>query len=218
MRVPYATELLLTTGSRAIWRRYKEVKDSGGWASLIFAGTGVYRFCKYRFGFDEGLTTRLRQLASSFELAADTIHPGWRDLLQVVCQSGPRRYHGHPHEWVTVATGPAVPLRLTYSHLLLPEEFSYQFVDECVVDRRVFGDEDPRRVHALDPDICQVCKERQSDNIQLNRCYCFPSLFGGARYPIAVQLFHTTSGKNNGVIARSVCFSRSLATRIIDIC
>ncbi|KAL1978521.1 hypothetical protein VTN31DRAFT_1380 [Thermomyces dupontii] len=187
----------------AIWRGYKEIKDAGGWASLIFASTGVYRFCKYRVGFDEGLTTRLRSMADAIEVAADTLHPNWRDLLQVIGQGGSPRYHGHPHEWVIMPSGPAVPLASTYEHLDLPGGFQFQFIDECVIDRNVFGDADPRVVPLDDPDICQVCKERQSDDPKLNRCSCFPTWFGSPRYPVPVQLFHTTNGKNNGVIARS---------------
>lgn len=155
-------------------------------------------------GFNEGLTTRLRQLASSYELAADTLHPGWRDLLRVVSQSGLRHYHGHPHEWVTVATGPAVPLQTTYGHHQLPTGFQYEFIDESRIDPAVFGGCDPRRAAGLDPDSCTVCKERQSDDLKQNCCACFPTLFGGPRYPVPVQLFHTANGKNNGVIARCV--------------
>lgn len=167
---------------------------------------GVYRFCKYRTGFGDGLATRLRHLRSAFEVAADTLHPEWRDLLQVIGQGGPRRYHGHPHEWVTVPGGePAVPLESTYGHLNLPHGFQYRFINECVLDPRVFGTEDPRVVPELEEtDICQVCKERQTDVIETNQCSCFPSLFGSVRSPVPVQVFHTANGKNNGVIARSV--------------
>ena len=188
-----------------MWRGYKEVKDSGGWASLIFAGSGVYRFCKYRIGFENGLTTRLRHIAPSLEVAADTLHPGWRDLLRIIDQSGPRRYTGHPHEWVTVDTGPALPLQETYSHLPLPNGFNYQFVEDCVIDQEVFRVEDPRREPGVDPDLCQICKEKQSDNATSNYCSCFPNLFGCVRCPSPVQIFHTASGKNNGVVARCVC-------------
>lgn len=186
----------------AIWRGYKEIKDAGGWASLIFASAGVYRFCKYRTGFGEGFSTRLRHLRSSLEVAADTLHPGWRDLLQVIGQRETRQYHGHPHEWVTVTGRPAVPLSVTYEHTKLPNGFQYRFIDDCVLDTSAFGTADPRRVPELDPDVCFICKERQSDEIEKNKCSCFPTLFGGVRSPVPVQLFHTTSGKNNGVIAR----------------
>ncbi|KAL4917038.1 hypothetical protein BDW62DRAFT_211547 [Aspergillus aurantiobrunneus] len=187
----------------AIWRGYKEIKDCGGWASLVFASAGVYRFCKYRSAFDETLFSRLRQIRTAVEVAADTLHPGWRALLQVVQQETPRVYHGHPHEWVvTTAEDPALPLASTYGHLHLPNGFTYRFIDDCVLDPRVYS-EDPRRVPGFDPDTCPVCHERQSDDIQTNQCECFPALFGGIRGPIPVQIFRTTSGKNNGVVARS---------------
>ncbi|KAI9036992.1 SET domain-containing protein [Aspergillus affinis] len=187
----------------AIWRGYKEIKDAGGWASLIFASAGVYRFCKYRTGFGEGLSTRLRHIRSSLELAVDTLHPEWRDLLQVIGQVEAPRYHGHPHEWVTVTGEPAVPLASTYAHLHLPNGFQYQFIDECVIDCAAFGTDDPRQVPGPDPETCPVCAQRQSDEIEKNQCTCFPALFGGIRGTVPVQLFRTTSGKNNGVVART---------------
>ncbi|KAL2814693.1 SET domain protein [Aspergillus cavernicola] len=186
----------------AIWRGYKEIKDAGGWASLIFASSGLYRFCKYRTGFSEGLSTRLRHIRSSLEVAADTLHPGWRALLQVIKQDTSYIYHGHPHEWVTVSEGEAVPLASTYEHLQLPNGFQYRFINECVLDPAVFGTDDPRRVPQIDPEICPVCKERQSDEIEKNQCMCFPVLFGGVQGPVPVQLFRTANGKNNGVVAR----------------
>lgn len=179
---------------------------------MIFASAGVYRFCKYRTGFGEGFSTRLRHIRSSLEVAADTLHPDWRDLLQVIGQQETRQYHGHPHEWVTVTGRPAVPLSSTYEHLQLPNGFHFRFIDECVLDTAAFGTEDPRRVPEIDPDVCLVCKERQSDEIEKNHCSCFSTLFGGVRNPVPVQLFHTTSGKNNGVIARSV--SSAILTQI----
>ncbi|RHZ55386.1 hypothetical protein CDV55_103869 [Aspergillus turcosus] len=194
----------------AIWRGYKEIKDAGGWPSLIFASSGVYRFCKYRTGFGEGFSTRLRHIRSSLEVAADTLHPEWRDLLHVIGQGGTRRqYHGHPHEWVTVTGEAALPLHATYAHLNLPNGFQYRFIDECVLDTTVFG-EDPRRVPDLDPDICQVCKSKQADDVEQNQCSCFPTLFGGVKGPAPVQIFSTASGKNNGVVAR-VNFDRGAA-------
>lgn len=69
----------------------------------------------------------------------------------------------------------------------------------------MFGSEDPRRVPGIDPEVCQICKEKQSDDVISNHCTCFPAIFGGIRYPPPVQLYSTASGKNNGVIARCVC-------------
>ncbi|KAF4180084.1 hypothetical protein CNMCM7927_001469 [Aspergillus lentulus] len=195
----------------AIWRGYKEIKDAGGWPALIFASSGVYRFCKYRTGFGEGFSTRLRHIRSSLEVAADTLHPEWRDLLHVIGQGDTRRqYHGHPHEWVTVTGEPALPLRATYAHLNLPNGFHYRFIEEGVLDTTIFGEEDPRRVPDLDPDVCQVCKSKQADDVEQNQCSCFPALFGGVKGPAPVQIFSTASGKNNGVVAR-VNFDRGAA-------
>lgn len=189
--------------TRGIWRGYKEIKEAGGWASLVFAGSGIYRFCKYRIGFNEGLTTQLRHLRQSFEVAADTLHPQWRQLLGIVGQASPPRYTGHPHQWVIVDSHPAQPLKSTYRHLGV-EELDYQFIDKSVIDQDVFGSRDPRLMPQINPDICSTCAERQSDNITLNRCSCFPDLFGCLRLPTAVQVVGTQNGKNNGVVARRV--------------
>jgi hypothetical protein len=125
--------------------------------------------------------------------------------LHVIGQGDTRRqYHGHPHEWVTVTGEPALPLQATYAHLNLPNGFHYRFIEECVVDTAVFGSEDPRLVPDLDPDICQVCKSNQADDVEQNQCSCFPTLFGGVKGPAPVQIFSTASGKNNGVVARVV--------------
>ncbi|THC92791.1 hypothetical protein EYZ11_007720 [Aspergillus tanneri] len=193
----------------AIWRGYKEIKENGGWASLIFAGSGVYRFCKYRIGFNEGLTQRLRQLRHNLEIAADTLHPEWRQLLGVIGQRPSLQYPGHPHEWVAMGNCPAQPLRYTYRHL--GQDFlHYQFIDECVVDHNVFGEEDPRRVPEVDSGICPTCHQQQADDICLNRCKCFPNLFGDVKTRPAVQVFQTGNAKNNGVVAR-LDFERGVA-------
>ncbi|KAJ9267506.1 hypothetical protein DTO212C5_5982 [Paecilomyces variotii] len=184
----------------AIWRGYKEIKDAGGWACLIFASAGVYRFCKYRKGHDEGLWPKLQSVRHSVEVAADTLHPEWRNLVDLIGQGSPRRYHGNPHQWVTIRSKPAIPIELTYSHL--PNGFDYTFIDECILDRSAFGDEDPRRMLGVDSDTCHICKQLQSDDVRLNRCSCYPSLFGAPKSPVPVQIFHTSTGKNNGIIAR----------------
>lgn len=103
-----------------------------------------------------------------------------------------------------MAGAPAVPLASTYAHLDLPNGFQYRFIDECVIDTAVFGTDDPRLVAGLDPETCPVCQQRQSDEIEKNQCSCFPTLFGGIRGPVPVQLFRTINGKNNGVVARTV--------------
>lgn len=183
---------------RAIWRGYKEIKNYGGWAALVFASAGVYRFCKYRAEFGDGLFSRLRHIRSSLEVAADTLHPRWRELLRVIQQDTPRVYTGHPHEWVTT-DGAGVHISKTYDHLNLPNGFNYRFIDECVLDN-TFYTSDPRRVDTSD--ICPLCHEKQSDDIKQNQCACF-SLFGSIPSPAPVQVFRT-NGKNNGVVARCV--------------
>ncbi|PGG95354.1 hypothetical protein GX51_08270 [Blastomyces parvus] len=185
----------------AIWRGYREIKDAGGWASLAFASSGVYRFCKYRSGFDDAFLSRLQQLRGSFEVAADTLHPEWRQLLEVIGQRSPLQYTGHPHEWVVTENGTsALPLSATYPHI--PGDFVFQFIDESTCDRDVFGAEDPRQVPDLDPHTCRQCHQHQSDNVQLNRCMCFPSLYGNPKSPPPLQIFQTKNGKNNGVLTR----------------
>lgn len=64
---------MLKFSLRAIWRGYKEIKDHGGWACLVFAGMGIYRFCKYRIGFDPESMAILRRTRARFEVAADTM-------------------------------------------------------------------------------------------------------------------------------------------------
>ncbi|KAL4946931.1 hypothetical protein BDW69DRAFT_190725, partial [Aspergillus filifer] len=186
----------------AIWRGYKEIKDYGGWAALVFASAGVYRFCKYRSEFGQELFSRLRRIRSSLEVAADTLHLGWRDLLRVVQQDIPTVYNGHPHSWVITDDDAALPLASTYEHLNLPDGFRYTFIDDCILDEKAFGTKDPRRAQDIDAEICYLCHERQSDNVTENNCMCFPTVFGGEKGHVPVQIFRTSNGKNNGVVAR----------------
>ncbi|OJD17773.1 hypothetical protein AJ78_02182 [Emergomyces pasteurianus Ep9510] len=185
----------------AIWRGYRAIKEAGGWASLAFASSGVYRFCKYRTGFDDTFISRLQQLRHSFEVAADTLHPEWRQLLEVIGQQTPPCYTGHPHEWVVTEIGSAaIPLSATYPHI--PGDFNYQFIEESLWNSDTFGAEDPRQVPNMDPHTCRECHQYQSDNVQVNRCMCFPLLYGNPRSPPPLQIFQTTNGKNNGVVTR----------------
>lgn len=192
----------------AIWRGYKEVKDAAGWAALVFAGMGIYRFCKYRVGFDKDAIRRLRNLRKRLEVAADTLHPHWRQLLAIVGESSTLQYPGHPHEWVVFEDGTdPVPLRQTY--LDHNRYFAFEHIDESIIDESVWGCEDPRwmpqpssvaRINGQY--ICASCGEQQSDDPKANACFCFPSLFGCVkRKPPPIQVFRTPDGKNNGLLA-----------------
>lgn len=191
----------------AIWQGYRRVKDAAGWAALVFAGMGFYRLCKYRVGLDEEGLRRLRGVRAAFEVAADTVQPGWRDLLAVVGEGTERVYGGHPHDWVVSRDGLApVPLRETY--LRWDREFRFEHLDECVVDEAAWanGEDDPRWVGAVggrqDSFSCETCGEEQSDDPRLNSCRCFPTLFGTERRSRApVQVFRTPDGRNNGLLA-----------------
>ncbi|KAI9808756.1 MAG: hypothetical protein M1825_003908 [Sarcosagium campestre] len=191
-----------------IWRGYKEIKDAGGWASLVFAGNGVYRFCKYRVGFGKDLISKLRRMRSCFQVAADTLHPEWRELLAIVGQDSSRSYNGHPHDWVVSTAFEPVTLASTYSKW--DQNFTYRHLTESIIDRDVWGAEDPRKLHGSDSACCRDCGLLQYEDIRLNHCKCFPELYGGAKLPPPVQIFHTTDGRNNGVIARSL-FARGAA-------
>lgn len=192
----------------AIWRGYKEVKDAAGWAALVFAGMGIYRFCKYRVGFDKDAMRRLRNLRKRLEVAADTLHPHWRQLLAIVGEPQTLHYPGHPHEWVVFEDGTdPVPLRQTY--LEHDRYFAFEHIDESIIDESAWGCEDPRwmpqpnsiaRINGQY--ICASCGEQQSDDPKSNACFCFPSLFGCVkRKPPPIQVFRTPDGKNNGLIA-----------------
>jgi|SRR5690242_2718621 len=192
----------------AIWRGYKEVKDAAGWSALVFAGMGIYRFCKYRVGFDNDAMKRLRKLRKRLEVAADTLHPNWRQLLAIVGEPSPLQYPGHPHEWVVFEDGTdPIPLQQTY--LDRNRYFAFEHIDESIIDESAWGCEDPRWVPQNDTIarmngqfICTSCGEKQSDNPKLNACFCFPSLFGCVkRKPAPVQVFRTPDGKNNGLLA-----------------
>lgn len=213
----------------AVWRGYKEIKDAGGWSALVFAGMGIYRFCKYRIGFDKDSLQRLRNLRPALEVAADTMHPNWRQLLAVVDLPIQPAYNGHRHDWVVFPDGSdPVPLFTTY--LQWDVNFSYKHIDESVVDEQQWGGDDPRwappatmkradtitgasrggdvvpgidsgAAATVSMPVCTVCDKEQSDDPRLNACMCFPSLFGCANpAPSPVQVFRT-KGRSNGLLA-----------------
>lgn len=172
---------------------------------LVFAGMGLYRYCKYRTDFSPPTLRRLGKMRTRFEVAADTIHPQWRAMLAVVGQASVTTYIGHPHDWVILADNSAAPLARSY--LQWDTDFSYVHLDESIIDTDVWGLLDPRRV--MDDDdfasevnpICAVCHEVQSDDIDKNACSCYLNLFGGVRGYVPVQIMRTTNGKHNGLFA-----------------
>lgn len=192
----------------AIWRGYKEVKDAAGWAALVFAGMGIYRFCKYRVGFDKDAMRRLRNLRKRLEVATDTLHPHWRQLLAIVGESPTLKYPGHPHEWVVYEDG-TEPTPLSQTYRAHDPYFNFEHIEESIVDGTVWGCEDPRWMpqrntvaRAQGTFICELCDQQQSDDPKLNSCFCFPSLFGCIkRRPPPVQIYRTPDGKNNGLVA-----------------
>ncbi|CBY00615.1 hypothetical protein IAQ61_011526 [Plenodomus lingam] len=192
----------------AIWRGYKEVKDAAGWAALVFAGMGIYRFCKYRVGFDKDAMRRLRNLRNRLEVAADTLHPQWRQLLTIVGESSTLRYPGHPHEWVVFEDG-SEPAPLSQTYQIQDPYFNFEHIEESIIDGHVWGCEDPRWTPQISSVakvpggyVCALCKESQSDDPKVNACFCFPSLFGSVqRKPPPVQVYRTLEGKNNGIVA-----------------
>ncbi|KAH7185139.1 SET domain-containing protein [Fusarium flagelliforme] len=199
----------------AIWRGYKEIKDVLGWVALIFSGMGLYRLCKYRIDFDKEKFSRARALRMRMEVAADTLHHNWRQLLAIVGEPTERRFVGHPHDWVVHQDGSdPVPLRSTY--LTYDPNFTFEHLDESVIDIESFGADDPRwtppstAVSVPGSDICNLCSQVQSNEAAVNACKCFPSLFGAPRFPTAVQVFRTSNGRNNGLQAL-VAFERGAA-------
>ena len=187
----------------AIWRGYHDVKTNGGWAALVFAGMGLYRFCKYRVSFTDDTFTTLRSLRHRFEVAADTLHPRWRQLLGIIGGPAERRYTGHAHDWVVCGPGDeAIPLPTTY-HQWDPN-FAFEHLEKSCIDRESWGESDPRAVDAVVPDIhiCPICNERQNEDPKTNGCVCFPTLYGKNKEGfVPLQVFRTPNGKNNGLLA-----------------
>ncbi|KAG5655525.1 hypothetical protein KAF25_003862 [Fusarium avenaceum] len=158
----------------AIWRGYKEIKDALGWAALVFSGMGLYRLCKYRIGFDVDRFYKARAMRLRMEVAADTLHPNWRQLLAIVSESTERAFTGHPHDWVVYQDGSdPIPLRSTY--LKYDPQFTFEHIDECVLDTASWGADDPRwippqntAVCIASTSVCDLCGQLQSNEAALN--------------------------------------------------
>ncbi|KAH9832401.1 SET domain-containing protein [Teratosphaeria destructans] len=186
-----------------IWRGYHDIQSTAGWAALVFAGMGLYRFCKYRT-FTEDTFQKLKALRHRFEVAADTLHPGWRNLLSIIGAPTQRLYTGHPHDWVVNGPG-HTPIALPETYRQWDPHFSYTHLENSTIDEDVWGQYDPRMIAAGtsgEAHKCQACGEIQSEDVKLNECRCFPDLYGGVKAGSApVQVFRTPNGKNNGLIA-----------------
>jgi ATP-dependent RNA helicase DDX49/DBP8 len=188
----------------AVWRGYHEIEQAGRWAPLVFAGMGLYRYCKYRIDFSPEALARLNDLRSAFEVAADTLHPQWSQLLSIVDESTTALYYGHANDWVISEKG-VIPLPQTY--LQWDPTFLFEHLSESTIDEEVWGNYDPRsppnRLSALvhREHEREKCGEMQSDVVKENNCTCLPNLYGGRRGPAPLQVFRTPSSKNNSLIA-----------------
>lgn len=186
----------------AIWKGYREIKDAAGWSALIFASAGIYRFCKYRLGFDHGSITKLQNLRNRAEVAADTLQPQWRRLLSLVGQSADIKWHGHPHDWTISLRSDEEPLPLAVTYRQWDLNFSFENILDSRVDIEQWHDQDPRKFEDGPEYYCKSCTLRQSHLTADNQCECFPDLYGTKpRGPCPVQIFRTNNGKNNGLIA-----------------
>lgn len=186
----------------AIWKGYREIKDAAGWSSLVFAGPGIYRYCKYRSGFDAPATQKLRAISLRAEVAADTLQPQWRQLLACVQQSTEIKWTGHPHDWTVSLNEGIDPLPLAVTYYQWDPNFSYKQIEESIIDEEKWPNQDPRRFEEGPEYYCKSCNLRQSPEIELNSCECFPDLYSPKpRLYCPVQIFRTPNGKNNGLVA-----------------
>lgn len=186
----------------AIWKGYREIKDAAGWCALTFAGPGIYRFCKYRLGFDEDAIDKLRCLRLRSEVAADTLQPQWRQLLSLVGESTQIHWPGHPHDWTVSKKKGEDPLPLAVTYKQWDANFTYKNLEDSIIDTDLWGDTDPRQFEKGPDFYCKTCSQRQSSITQENECVCFSDLYSpNPRTPTPVQIFRTDNGKNNGLIA-----------------
>ena len=191
---------------RAIWRGYNSIQEAGGWATLVFAGPELYRFCKYGLGCAPRDLGTLKRLRTRFEVAADTIHPKWRQLLSVIGEPTSCTHTGHPCDWVVSRDDAPVLLAETYSQWT--EDFHFEHLEESVRDEQAWGSIDPRTANQAALNgfprhfFCEKCGLAQSNDSGANECNCFATLYGSVpRRSCPVQVFRTGNGRNNGLIA-----------------
>lgn len=148
---------------------------------------------------------RLNGLRTRFEVAADTLHPRWRQLLSIIGEPTRPRFTGHPHDWVITDDEEPIPLPKTYQQW--DPDFSYEHIDDCIIDKRLWSNGDPRKTTVATTYKCSRCGEIQSDIPEQNYCKCFPNFYGTQQGPCPVQIYRTVDGRNNGLIACLVSFS-----------
>lgn len=184
----------------SIWKGYYELKEVAGWVALIFAGPGIYRFCKYRMGFGPSSLEKLAALKTRMEVAADTIQPRWRKLLRLVGETSEVQWTGHPHDWTV--NGNKEPLALAVTYHKWDINFSFEHLQESLVDTEKWPGPDPRKLEEGPIFMCRSCGLSQSDLVEENECQCFPTLYKpNPRRAAPVQIFQTNNGKNNGLVA-----------------
>jgi hypothetical protein len=198
-----------------VWKGYREIKEAAGWTALVFAGFGIYRFCKYRVGFDTAAISRLTNLGPRFEVVADTLHPQWRELLQFVQAPTCRKYTGQPHDWVVHRCG-GDPLSLASTYHRWDPGFTFEHLRESIIDDNASREHDPRQVNWRPTHICKVCQKLQSASFENSQSQCLPDLYGAnARLSYPVQVFQTEDGRNNGLLACCVSLRRIMHTFLI---
>lgn len=186
----------------AVWKGYKEIKHAAGWAALVFAGSGIYRYCKYRQGFDDDAMQKLRCLRTRAEVAADAIQPQWREVLALVNGATAVIWAGHPHDWTVSLKEDEGPLPLPVTYKKWDANFTFEHLYWSRIDTEQWGDQDPRQFEFGPEYYCRSCTQRQSLAQDENSCECFPDIYGpNARSSCPVQIFRTENGKNNGLIA-----------------
>lgn len=186
----------------AVWKGYREIKQAAGWTALVFAGSGIYRYCKYRQGFDDDAMHKLKCMRIRAEVAADTIQPQWREILALTDDSTAVNWTGHPHDWTVSLKENEDPLPLPLTYKQWDANFTFEHLSESRIDTEQYGIQDPRQFEYGPEYYCRSCTQRQSMIQEENLCECFPDIYGpNARMACPVQIFRTENGKNNGLIA-----------------
>lgn len=165
-----------------------------------------------RLGFTPQNMSALTRLRTRFEVAADTIHPEWRELLSVVGEQSSCVYRGQPCDWVMSRSSP--PVRLADTCSQWDTHFWFKHLEESVIDEKTWDRMDPRAEKGNTQCTlsrhcsCGRCGSTQSNDPRSNESHCFPVLFGcGRRRPRPVQVFRTENGRNNGLFACTVSLS-----------